>query len=160
MDGRKKKIFLLTGSTLLVLIIVIVIILLLHACGAGTDETGKPGLTILDGTEMRENERQADTGYIDIPRYGLLWASEENPYVYLGNPPENNVYFRYYIMDSGRNVIYDSEAVIIPGKALEVDAYSLLGNGEHTICIGISTYSIETEEPCNGAEQECIIMVE
>lgn len=157
MEDRERR---LLKNVVFYSVLVIVLILLLFACHAGREGDKPPGLTILDGTEIQENQRKNDTGYISIPRYTILWVSDESPYVYLGNPPENSVYFRYYIIDEGGDTIYDSEAVIIPGKALEVDAYSLLGKGEHPVRISIGTYDINTQEPCNGAEQECTIIVE
>ena len=95
---------------------------------------------------------QEDTGNetVDFVGYDDLSVTASSPYIYLQNPEGNDVYFSYVISDAS-GTEYETTDLIPPGKALEWDAKSKLGSGEHTINMEVNTYDMEdTAIPYNG----------
>lgn len=100
----------------------------------------------------------ANAETIEIPGYADIHLSKNNPNVVLVNPDGNTVYFVYTIMD-GDKVLHETKA-IEPNKAVEINLRDLLELGEHQLVFSISCYDINTQEGCNGANQQVKVTVD
>lgn len=125
--------------------------------GNRSEEPGedKPPIVIADGKDYDgdisngEIEKEDDVRYIEIPGYSGIYVSPES-YVDLVNPESNHVYFKYTIKED-ENVLYESD-YIEPGKKLEWKASDYIkGAGDHNLIFEVTTISVDTQEPCNGA---------
>lgn len=140
----------------------ILTILLLMPCPRTIKENKNP-LEIangqaLDGEEIQNGKiTQPDNGSIEIPCYFDLYLKTNEP-LKLINPKENNVYFVYTIYENGEQ-IYKSKAIAPDTMILSRLPY-LLPVGEHNLVFDISTFDIETQEPCNGAQMEVKLTTE
>lgn len=128
-------------------------------------ETQKP-LSVDDGVDINKPQEE-DEDFTEIPVYTAFTVSKKKPNIYLGNPEINNVYFKYKVYlkpDDGEEIepnmiLFDSESVIKPGRAFEINIYDLLKPGKYQVILDISTFSLEDETQCNGASQEVTINV-
>lgn len=112
----------------------------------------------LDGEEIQNGKiTQPDSGAIEIPCYFDLYLKTNEP-LKLINPAENTVYFVYTIYENGEQ-IYKSKAIAPDTMILSRLPY-LLPVGEHNLTFDISTFDIETQEPCNGAQMEVKLTTE
>ena len=112
-----------------------------------------------DGSMPRNGrDSEADSGSIEIPGYANLYVSKADPDIALVNPDSNDVYFTYTVVEDNKT-IYETDA-IPPGKMVKMPAGSLLSAGEHDIVLKINCFDVETEESCNGADQNVKITVE
>lgn len=94
-------------------------------------------------------ESAEETNYIEIPGYSDIYVSKGST-VDLANPEGNGVYFKYTITENG-NAIYESD-YIKPGEKIAWNATDYIsGAGEHSLIFEVSTISVETQQPCNGA---------
>ena len=101
----------------------------------------------------------AEMETIDFAGYDSLNVSDSNPYVLLQNPETNDVYFSYVLSDDAGNEIKTTD-LIPPGKAMQWDAKSDLGSGEHVINMSINTYDMEnTAIPYNGMSYDDVKVV-
>ena len=108
-----------------------------------------------DGSDPGEVEM------IDFAGYESVSVSSSNPYVLLQNPESNDVYFSYVLSDeSGKE--FKTTDLIPPGKALQWDAKSDLGSGEHEISMLVNTYDMnDTSIPYNGMNYDSVkVMVQ
>ena len=109
---------------------------------------------------------------IAIPGYSNLVLSKDNPSVSLINPTDNSVYMVYSIFENGERLF--ETGAIGPDKALDLNLYELLASQEVSdmlpkdsdgasskrhIVFKISTYDIDTFEPCNGASMEVCVTI-
>lgn len=108
--------------------------------------------------EAEDNTTEASTEYIDVPGYSNLQVTSEKKTVRLINPEDNTVYFVYQINSDNGKMIYKTKA-IKPGNMVEVDLYSILSSGDHTVNIVVNTYDVDTQEVCNGTTQQVMINV-
>lgn len=116
-----------------------------------------PSLAIESGVPISEEYREPILETIDIPGYADMTLDASYRDINLKNPEGNTVYFVYTLSENDE-VVYETNA-IIPGEMVKVDAYELLGTGEHDLMISIATYDVETEGSCNGASQEIKVTV-
>ena len=92
---------------------------------------------------MPENHKSNEDEYTELIGFGLLEINKENPFVYLMNPSDNEVYLSFDVFDNDE-LIYESK-LIEPGNMEELDIYSRLNAGEHTLVYSISSYELETK---------------
>ena len=154
---EKKKEHDKTGKIIVVLLLIILILLLLRSCS--TLEEQRRHLKIgghAQSTQTQEDTEETDT--ISIPGYSDFTVTEKRPALVVSNPEDNTVYLQYTIKE-GDETLYESDA-LQPGTVDDVDLKSKLSVGEHTITIQINTYDTETEEACNGANQDVNVTVE
>ena len=98
-------------------------------------------------------ERTSNTEYTEYNGFGLITVDKDYPNVYLTNPEQNTVYMQFDVYE-GNNLLYES-ALIEPGKMENLDVYSMLDAGDHTLTYSITTYDIDTRELCmEGVRQE------
>jgi hypothetical protein len=123
-------------------------------------------LSIAESTEWSKelpdnNVNEEIIEYTDIPGYGDLTVSEEDPYVNLINLPGNTVLMSYTIVnDETEEVIYETEGVIEAGKMVPVDFYNLLGeSGVYDLTFVIHTYDDTTQAACNTVDQNVQVTV-
>lgn len=157
-DNKKKKIII---SVISIILVIIILLLLLRSCSTDSDLPGKD-FNISSEEENWNGEQNKPAAmqqeYMEVPYYGTLWISEEDPYVWFNNPETNNVYFSYEVLLDGEELFHNDE-YISPGKALKANLYQVLEKGEYDIVINISAID-ENGSPCNGATQDAKIIVQ
>lgn len=123
--------------------------------GNKAPEEDKAPIVIADGKDYDGDisngaiQKEDDVRYIEIPGYSGIYVSPES-YVDLVNPETNHVYFKYTITEDD-NILYESD-YIEPGKKIEWKASDYIkGAGDHDLIFEVSTISVDTQEPCNGA---------
>lgn len=105
-----------------------------------------------DGNLAKSGEiEEASAEFIQIPGYADLVFTDKVTDVQLINPTDNTVYMVYQIFE-GDTPIFETKG-ISPSKAVECNLGSLISEGVHMLTFKISTYDIDTHEPCNGATQ-------
>ena len=154
---KRKKIVI----TLVVILLIIIILLLFRSCSSDSGPV-LPGFNISSEEEQWNGEqnkpKQAEQGFMQIPYYGNLWVTEEEPYVWFNNPETNNdVYFSYQVLYDGEEVFHNDD-YISPGKALKANLYDVFEEGEYTLTVNISAVD-GNGEACNGATQEAKLIV-
>lgn len=120
------------------------------------------GLKIEEGVDgnIKKQPEAEEEEHTEIPVYKMITVSEKQPYAYLGNPGTNHVYFSYHLKYEDGSTLYKTDAVVKPGRAFETDLYSIVKeHGTYNITVEISTFDLETEEPCNGAVQQVQLIV-
>ena len=152
--STKEKIVIAVCSILL-----LIIVLLLRSCSS--EEPFIPNLsessTSWDG--QQNQKKKTDQGFIEMPYFGNLYVNEEEPYVWLNNPDTNDVYFQYNITAEDGEKVFNEDAYVEPGKAIQVDFYSLFEKGTYELTIEIS--AVDTNgNACNGSTQEVKLVVE
>ena len=126
----------------------LVLALLLTACGAGGDSV--------------ERFAEADPGSgenIAIPGYETLSlaAGKTAQTVYLKNPPENACTFVLTLTLEGGETLWTGEA-LSPGEAFtRVTLSRALDAGEYPATLHYDCYTIEDNQPLNGAEIQLTI---
>ena len=149
---------------LLLAILILLLLLLMKSCHSDASPV-KDLLKVEEGTEWDGNSPQsgknseANAESIDIAGYANIYLNEEQKTVNLINPKGNTVYFKYVISDEAGNVLIETD-LIAPNQMVEKDLYSLLDKGEHTLSFAISTFDVDTQEPCNGAVTEVKTVIE
>ena len=164
-SNRKKRLD--KKNIIIILLVILLIILAIFLMKGRPSEspTGKELLAVENGMEWDGNNPQsgknseANSDSIDIAGYANLYLSEEQKMVKLINPKGNTVYFKYVITDETGNILVET-GLIAPNQMVERDLYSLLSKGEHTLSFTISTFDVETQEPCNGAVTEVKTVIE
>jgi len=155
-----RELLLISASWLIIIALVLIIMLLLGRCGS--DDNAKKDFSIsseeIDYSGEQNKPKQAEQEYIEVPYYGTLYVSEDEPYVWFNNPDINNVYFSYEVL-VGEEELFHNEDYISPGKAIKADVYSVLDKGEHEITIHISSID-QNGNKCNGATQNAVIVVQ
>ncbi len=89
---------------------------------------------------MPTDKKKQEDEYTELMGFGCLTLDQNDPFIYLINPSENQVYLSFDVM-FGNEVLYKSD-LIAPGKMEEVDVRSRLNAGEHTLTYVISSYDI------------------
>lgn len=120
------------------------------------------GLKIEEGVDgnIKNHPETGEEEHTEIPVYKMITVSEKQPHAYLGNPGTNHVYFSYHLKYEDGSTLYKTDAVVKPGRAFETDLYSIVKErGTYNITVEISTFDLETEEPCNGAVQQVQLVV-
>lgn len=145
--------------------LVLLVLLLLAGIGTGfyilwnRQETRT---VVVGGDEIVINEPlymdNGETEAIEVPGFDSSYViNEVNPTLYLINPENNTVLFRFTLFVNGTQ-IYQSD-YIPPNKMVTPDLYSSLNEGTYNLTIQMDTLDIETLEPCNSVSQETIIQV-
>lgn len=93
----------------------------------------------------------ANTDTIEIPGYSSMVVSKEQPSIDLINSDKNTVYLKYSILEDGTEIYHTD--LIRPGQMVEFNAYEVLGVGKHSLEFSISSFDIDSQAPCNGANQ-------
>ena len=82
----------------------------------------------------------------------------EHKELYLVNPKENTVYFRYVICDETGKNIYQTQ-YIPPNKMEKANLYGVLEEGEHKLSVRVETIDMEHHGACNFAQMETNVIV-
>lgn len=145
----------------------LVLLLLLLLTGIGTGfyilwNRQETRTVVVGGEEIIINEPlymdDGETEAIEVPGFDSSYViNKANPTIYLINPENNTVLFRFTLFVNGTQ-IYQSE-YIPPNKMVTPDLYSSLDEGKYNLTIQMDTLDIETLEPCNSVSQETIIQV-
>lgn len=85
--------------------------------------------------------KKEEDGYTELMGFGCLELDRDSPFVYLINPPENQVYLSFDVI-CDEKTLYKSD-LISPGKMESFDAYACLNAGEHTLVYSISSYDMD-----------------
>lgn len=145
----------------------LVLLLLLLLAGIGTGfyilwNRQETRTVVVGGEEIIINEPlymdDGETEAIEVPGFDSSYViNEVNPTLYLINPENNTVLFRFTLFVNGTQ-IYQSD-YIPPNKMVTPDLYSSLDEGKYNLTIQMDTLDIETLEPCNSVSQETVIQV-
>lgn len=111
-----------------------------------------------DKDKNKENSKEIKEQTV-IPGFVSMTVEKSDPYVQLGNPKQNTVYFVYKIYDTKSNKLVYSTKGIEPGKAVNWDPYNQLKAGEYELQISIEAYDLETMRACNGANQKMTLTI-
>ena len=84
--------------------------------------------------------QKEETEYTELMGFGTLELDAQAPFIYLINPPENEVYLSFDVLYENE-VLYSSD-LISPGKMEDFDVFSVLDAGEHTLTYSISSYDL------------------
>ncbi len=93
-----------------------------------------------DFADPADRKTEEET-YTELMGFGCLELDENEPFVYLINPPDNSVYLRFEVFCE-KEKLYQSD-LIEPGKMEDFDAYSRLDAGQHTLTYSISSYDLK-----------------
>ena len=147
--------------------LILLLLLLLAGIGIGAgyflnQPDQKPQTIVVGGEEIQINEPlymdDGETEAIEVPGFDSNYViNESNPSIYLINPENNTVLFRFTLFINGTQ-IYQSE-YIPPNKMVTPDLYSSLDKGTYNLTIQMDTLDIETLEPCNSVSQKTVIQV-
>jgi len=111
-----------------------------------------------DGEMPSNNDKTPLTSSIEIPGYTFAYVSEEEQTIKLVNPERNTVYFKYIISMDGETLV--ETEYIKPNSQIEVNMYEKINTpGEYELDLYIATADVETNEPCNGANQTFTLKV-
>ncbi|MBR1629217.1 MAG: hypothetical protein IJ679_08150 [Lachnospiraceae bacterium] len=107
------------------------------------------------------SDPDAEIEMIDFAGYDSVSVTADDPYVLLQNPESNDVYFSYVLSDEDGKEFKTTD-LIPPGKALQWDAKSDLGSGEHVVNMHVDTYDMEnTAIPYNAMNYDSVkVMVQ
>ena len=88
-------------------------------------------------------KKDLEDAYTELMGFGCLELDVNEPFIYLINPSDNQVYLSF-------DVIYNDETLyksdlIAPGKMESFDVYSCLNAGEHTLTYSISSYDLNNK---------------
>lgn len=159
-----KKIKLDKRILMLTLLLTIIICELVILIGSNNNDvvisngvTKKTISTNQETTYIPEKTKKEEA-YTELVGYGLITIDEINPYIYLSNPEENNVYLSFIVSNDG-DEIYETQ-LIQPGKMEKLDIYSCLNAGKHTLIYSINSYDLDSKELYwSGIKQEQEIIV-
>lgn len=140
-------------------IVIMIIILLLRGCLKESPFIPNLSENAISWNGQQNKKKEVEQGYIEMPYFGSLYVNEEEPYVWLNNPDTNDVYFQYHVSDENGKDIFNEEALVEPGKAIQAEFYSIFDAGTHKLTINISAIDIEGNA-CNGSTQEVKLIVE
>lgn len=145
----------------------LVLLLLLLLAGIGTGfyilwNRQETRTVVVGGEEIIINEPlymdDGETEAIEVPGFDSSYViNKANPTIYLINPENNTVLFRFTLFVNGTQ-IYQSD-YIPPNKMVTPDLYSSLDEGKYNLTIQMDTLDIETLETCNSVSQETVIQV-
>ena len=103
-------------------------------------------------------EKEEEEAYTELMGFGCLELDENEPFIYLINPPDNSVYLHYEVFCEGHR-LYQS-GLIEPGKMEDFDAYGNLDAGEHTLTYSISSYDLKNRSVLwSGVQQNQDILI-
>ena len=109
---------------------------------------------IADPTEKKKYEDV----YTELMGFGCLTLDQNDPFIYLINPSENQVYLSFDVIYNGE-VLYKS-GLIEPGKMEDFDVFSRLNAGEHTLTYSISSYDMNDQSVLwSGIQQNQDILI-
>lgn len=112
-----------------------------------------------DGNPYQNSpEASQETTSIIVPND--LYVSAKKKFVKFINPPENTVYLKFTVYDLDGNMLAETGDVA-PGNSVEnVDLYSVLEHGEHSLRIRVDSHDVETLEECQGTYIDTTITVD
>ena len=85
-------------------------------------------------------KKDLEDAYTELMGFGVLELDRNDPFIYLINPSDNQVYLSFDVIYNNE-VLYNSD-LIAPGKLESFDVYSCLDAGEHTLTYSISSYDM------------------
>ncbi|MBQ6217261.1 MAG: hypothetical protein IJK53_07730 [Erysipelotrichaceae bacterium] len=104
-----------------------------------------------------DNKTQEDA-YTELMGFGRLELDLNSPFIYLINPPGNEVYLSFDVLYEGES-LYKSD-LIEPGKMEDFDICSVLDAGEHTLTYLISSYDLQDKTVLwSGVQQDQDILI-
>ncbi|MBR4470892.1 MAG: hypothetical protein IKS54_06250 [Erysipelotrichaceae bacterium] len=105
-------------------------------------------------TDKKNDEEE----YTELMGFGRLDLSENEPFIYLINPSDNQVYLSFDVIYNGE-ILYQSD-LIAPGKMEEFNVCSCLNAGEHTLTYSISSYDMNNKNILwSGVQQNQDILI-
>ena len=105
-------------------------------------------------TDRKEDEE----AYTELMGFGRLTLDKNDPFIYLINPSDNQVYLSFDVIYEGE-VLYSSD-LIAPGKMEDFDVLNCLNAGEHTLTYSISSYDLEDKSVLwSGVQQNQDILI-
>ncbi len=135
-------------------IIMILLCILLLIMGTGLFILFRSYSRLSESCELKVSQDQEDIvlptekkdledAYTELMGFGCLELDVNEPFIYLINPSDNQVYLSF-------DVIYNDETLyksdlIAPGKMESFDVYSCLNAGEHTLTYSISSYDLNNK---------------
>ena len=154
---RNLFLLILLGVGIIAVLAMLMVFAFGHKDTSSDDSTNsKPEITIASGEPFDGNidngqatPEEAEMKYIEVPGYSEIYVTPGTT-VDLANPESNNVYFKYTITEDD-TVLYETD-YIKPGEKIDWNAaQNIIGSGEHSLIFAITTLSVGTQEPCNGA---------
>lgn len=154
-------------TTLHIIIVLLCILFLLS--GASLFLSVRAYRKSLSCCRMRVSDRQKEyadpmdkkaeeEAYTELMGFGCLELSENEPFIYLINPPDNGVYLCFEVRCKDQTLYHSG--LIEPGKMEDFDVYSCLDAGEHTLTYSISSYDLKNEAVLwSGVQQNQDILV-
>ncbi len=150
-------------------IIITLLCLLLLLMGTGFLLLFRSYQKISDGCDLYISEQQKDIvlptekddlddAYTELMGFGRLELDRNDPFIYLINPSDNQVYLSFDMIYIDE-VLYKSD-LISPGKMEEFDIYSCLDAGEHRLTYLISSYDMNDKSVLwSGVQQDQDILI-
>lgn len=129
----------------------------LLAMSLGEKEEGNSNAVVDSGTKDWKMEDESDKGEgdISIPGYStmIMKAGQRQQKVDIGNPPENDCYFRVTLLLEDGTRLFRSE-MIEPGKGFHsIELEKAMEAGTYPAVIRYDCYTFDEEQkPLNGAE--------
>lgn len=154
---RNLFLLILLGIGIIAVLVMMTVFAFGHKDASPDDSaSGKPEITIASGEPFDGNidngqatPEEAEMKYIEVPGYSEIYVTPGTT-VDLANPERNNVYFKYIITENDV-ILYETD-YIKPGEKVDWNAaQNISGSGDHSLIFAISTISVDTQEPCNGA---------
>ena len=104
-----------------------------------------------------DKERQEEA-YTELMGFGCLTLDKNDPFIYLINPSDNQVYLSFDVIYED-DILYSSD-LIAPGKMEDFDVLNRLDAGEHTLTYSISSYDLEDKAILwSGVQQNQDILI-
>ena len=139
----KKKLILIILIILLILLISMTIFLFFRNRSSETIYSDREVSDTQSDMQLPDNHTDNGEEFTELMGFGCLDIDKDNPYIYLINPSDNQVYLSFDVM-KGDETLYKS-ALIAPGKMEEFDIYSCLNAGKHTLSYTVSSYDLESK---------------
>ena len=127
-----------------------------HNTGTQVAES-QPQLEVAQGKEWngelpeRYQEEIDNNETVEIAGYTSLLVTADHKQIELINTDGNTVYQQYLIYLDDKE-LFDSK-LIAPGEMVEWNAYDSLDAGHYQLSFKTNTFDVETQAPCNGANQ-------
>lgn len=141
-----------------IVVITIILISVIAYLFFAKDNSNLPAFGGESKVETVEEDNQAPSIIID--GFTTANVTEKNPYIWLANPSENNVYFEYHIFDENGTEIFVSD--YLPpeeDKGVNFEPRKYLDKGERVLTFTINTYAIDSLEARNGSSFQATVTI-
>lgn len=154
MENKNKK------KNMAIIIMGIITIILVILLGLKSCESDKPVAITGGGEDPAPKVTEVTTinDMIQFPTfYGTYRLEENNPYITLTNPEENDVMMKFTYTLNGETLC--TSDWIMPSKSYNGNVYELLPEGTYTILMAVETLDIATGIPCTAMDAKADVII-